>query len=310
MQKEKISFAIPELFFNIHTLSPTAGKHFRGIHAHPAVEIVKVISGKVHCTVGFENFDISEGELLLINRNIGHKLSADDALFTYMQVDILPYIEKVAYEEFPHWGDFILGKNAKAYYKCAQESELCNLWDRITGKYQREDENSKRYIKAYLFELVAIMFSQSLLSADTRISAAELQILSPIIKYIDGNFHMHITLDDICREVGYNKFAVCHTFKKLTGTTVFEYINFVRIRCAAKKLQQSKITILEAAAESGFSSVTYFHRVFKNVMGCSPSVYRRHGRNYAEASDKIAKDIGDEPCSFCCGDKYAPVSKS
>ena len=42
-----------------------------------------------------------------------------------------------------------------------------------------------------------------------------------------------------------------------------------------EKLKETENSILEIATDCGFSSPTYFNRVFKSFFGCSPSVYRK-----------------------------------
>jgi len=75
--------------------------------------------------------------------------------------------------------------------------------------------------------------------------------------------------------VKYSKYTVCHTFKTVTGATIFDYLNFIRVRHAAERLREKDSSILEIATACGFSSATYFNRVFKSFFGCSPSVYRK-----------------------------------
>ena len=48
-------------------------------------------------------------------------------------------------------------------------------------------------------------------------------------------------------------------------------------------------SILEIAIDCGFSSATYFNRVFRNFFGCAPSVYRKfldspHRRRFTNGS--------------------------
>lgn len=275
MEKEKIIFTMPGLFFNFYTIN-SPDEFFSSFHSHSAIEILKAIRGNVRFTIGNEEVCVSEGELILINRNIAHEVYSKNVVFSYIQVDILPYMENRDSKEFPYWWDFVLGKSSNAYYKFAEESEMGDLWNRIEDKFHNANENKKHFIKAYIYELVAIMFSHSLVSAVPMVSSPKMKIISPVIKYIDTHFNSNITLDDICREVGYNKYTICHSFKKIAGTTVFEYVGFVRIQSAVEKLKNKEYTILEIATQSGFSSVTYFNRVFKNVMGCTPSLYRKH----------------------------------
>ena len=153
--------------------------------------------------------------------------------------------------------------------------ELDGLLRRICEKY---NENSRWYLKAYLYELVAFLYDRDFIATPT-ISLEKLEKIAPVVRFIDANYKLAISLADICEASGYGKFSVCHIFKTVTGATVFDYINYLRIRQAVEELKQHDRVISRIATACGFSSVTYFNRVFKNIMGCSPSVYRKYVRS-------------------------------
>ena len=74
--------------------------------------------------------------------------------------------------------------------------------------------------------------------------------------------------------MGFDRSYFCRIFKSAIGATFTEYLNFVRICKAEKKLATTSESILEISAEVGFSSVSYFNKIFKKYKNCSPSAYR------------------------------------
>ena len=72
----------------------------------------------------------------------------------------------------------------------------------------------------------------------------------------------------------------CRIFKQATGATFTEYINFVRVCKAERMLARSDVSILDISEAVGFSSVSYFNRIFKKYKSCSPRFYR--GAKYGE----------------------------
>ncbi len=140
--------------------------------------------------------------------------------------------------------------------------------------YYQNQEVNKLYLKAYIYELIAFMHSCSFITSPV-ISDLNIQKIKPIVRYINENYKSPITLDDICNNVKYKKYTICHTFKNVTGSTIFEYINYLRIHCAIDRLKDKNLTILEISMQCGFSTVTYFNRVFKSVIGCSPLKYKK-----------------------------------
>ena len=61
----------------------------------------------------------------------------------------------------------------------------------------------------------------------------------------------------------------------MTGFTILDYINTVRIKESIKLLNGKNLNINEIALSSGFENQSYFSKVFKKYMGCTPSSYAR-----------------------------------
>ena len=69
----------------------------------------------------------------------------------------------------------------------------------------------------------------------------------------------------------------CNYFKKQTGLTPFTQLNNIRVRRASKMLRNTEKSIAEIAEACGYENVSFFIRKFKEIRGCTPSVYRRKG---------------------------------
>ena len=91
--------------------------------------------------------------------------------------------------------------------------------------------------------------------------------------YINRNYMHPLSLaEDIIHT---NEYYLCQLFKSTTGQTVFNYINHVRICVSEKMLTDTNSSISEIALSSGFMSVKYFDKVFKNKIGITPLQYRQ-----------------------------------
>lgn len=95
------------------------------------------------------------------------------------------------------------------------------------------------------------------------------------ICFIGENISWDIRLADVCRAVNVSKFYLCRSFKEHTGMTVMEYILNTRIVLAKNELKKTSLSIMEISARCGFSSTSYFCRVFREKEGCTPLQYRR-----------------------------------
>ena len=83
-----------------------------------------------------------------------------------------------------------------------------------------------------------------------------------------------ISLDDVARRVNMSTFYFCKMFKKATGVTFTEYLSLVRVSKAKNLLLNPNLRISEIAFEVGFQSLTHFNRVFRKIVGQSPTQYR------------------------------------
>jgi AraC-like DNA-binding protein len=98
--------------------------------------------------------------------------------------------------------------------------------------------------------------------------------ISNIYNYILQHYSQDINLDDVAREACMTPQAFCRYFKKHTRQTFVSFLNQTRVNEACKKLTGNKYESISVVAyKCGFTSITNFNRVFKNVMGSSPRVY-------------------------------------
>jgi AraC-like DNA-binding protein len=100
----------------------------------------------------------------------------------------------------------------------------------------------------------------------------------PVIRRAKEYIHQHqgeeITLSSVAKAANTSVFYFCKLFKKATGLNFTDYVSRVRIEKAKNLLLNPNLRISEIAYEVGFQSLTHFNRVFKRVIGQSPTEYR------------------------------------
>ena len=99
--------------------------------------------------------------------------------------------------------------------------------------------------------------------------------LTRIRRYIDCNVYRKITLDEIAGYAGMNRTYFCLFFKKHFKISLTEYINSRKVDIASAMLLQTEKPVSDIAKECGFTTVNYFNRIFRNIMGVSPGEFRR-----------------------------------
>lgn len=92
--------------------------------------------------------------------------------------------------------------------------------------------------------------------------------------YIETNFKRNITIEEIQKVVSLSKRSFMRRFKVATNNTPIEYLQRVRIEAAKSILERKSKTIQEIAFECGYSDSSTFSKVFKKMVGISPSQYK------------------------------------
>ncbi|MDP3070617.1 MAG: PocR ligand-binding domain-containing protein [Opitutaceae bacterium] len=83
-----------------------------------------------------------------------------------------------------------------------------------------------------------------------------------------------LSLQEVARGVNMSAFYFCKSFKKATGLTFTDYLARLRVEKVKNLLLNPHKRVSEAAYEVGFQSLSQFNRVFRRIVGESPSVWR------------------------------------
>lgn len=85
-----------------------------------------------------------------------------------------------------------------------------------------------------------------------------------------------LKLSDVAQAVGSNRTYVSNYFNREVNTTFYDYVNALRIEYACELLQQSSDSLYAVAIQSGFNSLSTFHRVFSKSKSTTPAEYREN----------------------------------
>lgn len=99
-------------------------------------------------------------------------------------------------------------------------------------------------------------------------------IVQKAISYIRNHYREQLTLKDISNMCYVTPEHFCRCFKNQTGLTFKEYIISMRLDYALRLVKYSDKTITEICFESGFSSPSYFTKVFYKRFGRTPAQIR------------------------------------
>jgi len=105
--------------------------------------------------------------------------------------------------------------------------------------------------------------------------AAEPAAVTRAKQFIAQNQNNAICLATVAKAVNTSTFYFCKLFKRATGLTFTDYLARVRIEKAKTLLLDPNRRVSEVAYDIGFESLTHVNRVFRKIVGRSPSSYRQ-----------------------------------
>jgi len=194
-------------------------------------------------------------------------------------------------------GDHVLGylQTGQVFFKAPSRKKIKEII-RLThaqdnGRAARELESAyfqTRIIASKQYDAIIRLlriFAAHLATVSNQLLLAEATVESPQIAkartYIAAHQSEELGLKDVARAVNMSAFYFCKFFRQATGLTFTHYLARARIESVKTLLLNSHIRISEAAYAAGFQSLSQFNRVFRRLVGETPSAYfmRQHGLN-------------------------------
>ncbi len=102
------------------------------------------------------------------------------------------------------------------------------------------------------------------------------EILHDIKKRIDLEFvDPQLNVNSLAQDSGIHRGSLSRAFHRVYGVRISDYIASQRFEQAARLLRQGNASVQEIAKASGFSSASYFSRIFIKCYGVTPSAFRK-----------------------------------
>lgn len=103
------------------------------------------------------------------------------------------------------------------------------------------------------------------------------QRLAAAENYLKNHYSEELSILEVSEHVGVTPNYLGRMFLKYKQSTFKDELNRLRIKAAKEMMTDPACRIYEVAEKVGFSSTTYFFRVFKKYEGCTPTEWRTKG---------------------------------
>ncbi len=249
-------------------------------HLHSATQILAGKSGMLEVKVASNKFNLRVGDVLIIKNSVPHTAKPILPFTTTASIKIgtkflvpTPLFEvgEYLYAALSHFDkDFI-------YLRREDEptGDIFSTVTRICEENEKRDRSAPLFVEGYSKILLGLLEREGLLQSAVRnLDATAIANISPALLYVEKNYTKEISLEETAKTLDINREYFCRLFKKTVGITFVDYANLVRISRAKELLISSQKSIAEISESLGFSSVSYFTRVFKNLTNSTPAIYR------------------------------------
>jgi AraC-like DNA-binding protein len=109
-----------------------------------------------------------------------------------------------------------------------------------------------------------------------------------VIEYIHANSSGNISLATMARIAEVTPHHFASLFTKETGLSPHQYVLRVRIERAKIHLKDDSLTVAEVSRLVGFRTQEHFSKVFRRVVGVTPSYFRRELADDASGDTRFA----------------------
>lgn len=247
------------------------------IHCHNIYEIYYFIEGDVDYLVEGKQYHPTPHSLILLSPHVFHgvKINSKQPYIRYVlnfHPDLLRMEQRsLLLSAFPS-----LEKHSdkEVYYENTHSYQLYSFFEAIKGcsnqPYSLIDQLLPIYIEGLLAQLT--IMSRTLRPVEVKDNVSN--TITDIIAYLNDHLTENITLDQLSERFFISKYYLNRAFRKVTGTTVCDYLIYKRV-IFSQQLLINGSSAAEAALKSGFHDYSTFYRAYRKHLGHSPVQDRR-----------------------------------
>ncbi len=246
----------------------------RILHDHDFFEVFYLLDGTIEHTLNGVTSALHAGDMLFLKPE-------DQHIFLRTANGICKHRDIIFRKSFFRtvcnflsaelYDDFMADRVCKSFHlSTSKMNELEDLLDRVNAVPAAELALKTAAIRAVSAQVLGLLVSAQI---DSCMNYPEwlqelLQRFSDPVMVCGG-------LESILSDTFYTKEHVCRVFKQAFGVTMTEYLNNRRLEMAAEQLAYTQQQVASISLSLGFSSVSYFNKIFKQKYGYTPIQFRK-----------------------------------
>lgn len=258
------------------TLYPTRRimHSYVNVHWHPEPELLYIQDGDYEIYSEKGDFTLHTGEICLIPPSKVHAIRALCPTGNYwsicFSIDLIQMADMHFFQQA-----FVEPLKSGALQIPNKFSQQKGLTPKATASIHQilHGDQGQQFLGLFSFLLEILPVCRKVTkNTDLRQSS---NATAACIRYMEANYSTRITLQELAEHVHLHPNYLCSVFKRNAGQTIFAYLNTLRIRKARTLLAKGNLSISQVAEQVGYADIDHFSHTFKQIIGISPSEYRR-----------------------------------
>lgn len=263
-------------------------------HWHEEFELCRVIKGTCRFMTPTQTIRLKEGDAVFINANCLHMVDLEDGVdevVYHTQQFSSALLEGPAGSVFKNKYILPISNNPciQGLFLNSADSNQLPVIDSLESAYTlylQNDLGYEMYIRNLLSEflLYIIKTYKDEFSPSAGYSLPINNRIKTMMTFIEYNYMDKISVEAIGNSANVSKRECLRCFSTYLHISPFMYLTHFRIRKAMQLLESSEDSIIQISEACGFSSNSYFGKVFHHHVGSTPNEYRKLMRDSDNSS--------------------------
>lgn len=256
-------------------------------HWHEEIEMVVVHSGMIYINFGETGITLKKGEGAFINTNVLHSMEiiGNDGcnLITFVFHPRLIFGSPESIFEQKYVNPLLTCHLLSFVYLTTETDWQNSVIQCILKAYTLYTDEEYGY-ELLVRECLSKAWYHLVKNLQSNITEHHLKEnhdtirIKKMLDFIHNNYTEQIELQQIADAANISERECFRCFKRSIGMSPTVYLLKHRISVAAKFLADTNKPVTEISSISGFNTPSYFSKVFKNFMQCSPITYRNNNK--------------------------------
>lgn len=272
------------------TVSVSCTRKKENLHFHDYTHIWYVLAGQLYHTVEDKTYIQNPGACVIVSPFNKHKIDLSKSNEPPVVVDISfrdSFLLDHGYRFFSIQKRFY-DYNIPIFrvLEGKEKDQADNLMHELLLEFSKKHKMSFDCIASQIIRFLKILCFEPANDGNFNLLRERVDLIMDAVKYISKNSNKKITIDELCSVSTMSRRMFTENFKAVTGLTVVNFINTLRIANASSLLIHSKKSISEVAGECGFYDKSHFIRIFAKHSGITPAKYREQSKPLVQAGEK------------------------